>query len=53
MEEEHVGVTSNSGAKVTADTKFLLSEGILFLSFLRVLCVLCGARVFSDPLRYD
>ena len=43
-----MGSTVGSGAKVTTDTKLLLQKIILFLPFLRVLCVLCGARFFES-----
>jgi hypothetical protein len=45
--------TVGAGAKVTTDTKLLFPKIILFLPFLRVLCVPCGARVFSHFLRYE
>ncbi len=49
---KNIGSTVRAGAKVTDDAKFLLSEIFLFLYFLRVLRVLCGARVFFNLLRH-
>ena len=51
-DEEYGEHTLRAGAKVNADANFLLSELFLFLYFLRVLCVLCGARVFFDLFRH-
>jgi hypothetical protein len=42
-EEKHVGVKSGAGAKVTTDSRLLLSDIFLPLSFLRVLRVLRGS----------
>ncbi len=46
--EKHVEVKCGLGAKVTTDTKFLLSNPFSLLPFLRVLCVLRGEGVFSS-----